>query len=92
MPTIRLHGAYRELAEGQRELKIPAASVRSALAALIAAHPALAERLRDEHGRLRDHLSLFVNGYDVRGISGEETAMRDDDTLDLIPALSGGAT
>ncbi len=92
MPRIRLHGAYRELADGRRDLEVPAASVRGALAALAAAQPALAERLRDEHGRLREHLSLFVNGYDVRGLAGEETTMRDGDTLDLIPALSGGAS
>ena len=88
---IRLHGAYREMAEGAREVRVPSGTVADALSALVRAHPTLGERLRDEHGRLREHLSLFVNGCDTRGLSGELTEMEDTDTLDLIPALSGGS-
>ncbi len=90
MARVRLHGAYRELAGGAREIEVPAGTVASALSALVRGTPGLAERLRDEHGRLREHLSLVVNGRDVRGLFGEGTEVRDTDTYDLIPALSGG--
>jgi molybdopterin converting factor small subunit len=64
--------------------------MREALEALVRAHPSLAERLRDEHGRLRAHLSLFVNEEDVRFLGGEEATLRDGDIVHVIPALSGG--
>ena len=44
----------------------------------------------DEHGRLREHVSLFVNGRDLRGLAPDETGLAPGDVLEIIPALSGG--
>ena len=60
------------------------------LSALADAHPTLRERLRDEHGRLREHLSVYVNKDDVRFLQGEATPVRDGDVVHVIPAVSGG--
>lgn len=87
---VLLHGAYRGFAGGARDVALDAATMREALEALVRAHPSLAERLRDEHGRLRAHLSLFVNEEDVRFLGGEEATLRDGDIVHVIPALSGG--
>jgi molybdopterin synthase sulfur carrier subunit len=87
---VLLHGAYRGFAGGARDVTLEASTLREALAGLVAAHPGLAERLRDEHGRLRAHLSLFVNDEDARFLGGEEAALRDGDIVHVIPALSGG--
>jgi molybdopterin converting factor small subunit len=87
---ILLHGAYREFAGGARDLTLDAATLREALEALVVAHPSLTERLRDEHGRLRAHLGLFVNQEDARFLGGEDAALADGDILHVLPALSGG--
>lgn len=88
--TVRLHGAFSELAGGARSAAVEAADVAGALAGLVARHPALGERLRDEHGRLRTHLSIFANDEDIRFQAGEATALVDGDTVHVIPAVSGG--
>lgn len=87
---VLLHGAYRGFAGGTRDVTLEAATLREALEALVRAHPTLAERLRDEHGRLRRHLSLFVNEEDARFLGGEDTTLSDGDIVHVIPALSGG--
>ena len=87
---VLLHGAYRGFAGGARDVALDAATLREALAELVRAHPTLAERLRDEHGRLRAHLSLFVNEEDARFLGGEDATLRDGDIVHVIPALSGG--
>ena len=87
---VLLHGAYRGFAGGARDVTLDAATLREALEALIRAHPSLAERMRDEHGRLRRHLSLFVNDEDARFLGGEDTRLSDGDIVHVIPALSGG--
>lgn len=87
---ILLHGAWRSFAGGAREVAVDAATLGTALAALVAVHPSLGERLRDEHGQLRPHLALFVNGDDARLLGWEDAALRDGDIVHVIPALSGG--
>lgn len=89
--TLRLYGAYSDFAGGVRSLEVDAPTVRGALDRLIAAHPTLRERLRDEHGRLREHLSIHLNKDDIRFLEGEATAVRDGDVVHLIPAVSGGS-
>jgi molybdopterin converting factor small subunit len=86
-----LHGAWRGFAGGAREVRLEAVTLREALDGLAGAHPALKERLRDEHGRLRAHLALFVNQEDARLLGWEDATLRDGDVLHVIPALSGGS-
>lgn len=87
---VLLHGAWRELAGGAKVVALDAANMREAIDGLAAAHPQLAERLRDEHGKLRSHLALFVNDQDARLLGWEDAALRDGDVVHVIPAMSGG--
>ena len=90
MVRVLLHGAYRSFAGGVREVPVDATVLRDALDCLARAHPSLTERLRDEHGRLRAHLALFINQDDARLLGWEDARLRDGDILHVIPALSGG--
>lgn len=85
-----LHGAWRGFAGGAKEVALDASTLREALDGLTIAHPSLGERLRDEHGRLRAHLALFVNDEDARSLGWEDAPLRDGDVVHVIPALSGG--
>ena len=88
--TVKLHGAFSEFAGGARSVAVEAGDVASALAALVARHPSLAERLRDEHGKMREHVNIFANDEDMRYLDGERTALRDGDIVHIVPAVSGG--
>ncbi len=85
-----LHGAFRGFAGGARDVTLEGGTIREALDALVLAHPTLAERLRDEHGKLRPHLALFINEDDARLLGWEDAPLREGDIVHVIPALSGG--
>ena len=88
---VLLHGAWRQFAGGAKEVALTdATTLREALARLSEQYPSLKERLRDEHGKLRPHLALFVNDEDARLLGWEDAPLRDGDILHVIPALSGG--
>lgn len=91
MIQVLLHGAWRGFAGGAREVRLQATTLREALEGLSSAHPALVERLRDEHGTLRPHLALFINDEDARLLGWEDATLRDGDVVHIIPALSGGS-
>ena len=65
-------------------------AVRGGALRPITADHTLAERMRDEHGRLRAHLSLFVNQEDARFLGGEDATLADGDIVLVLAALSGG--
>jgi MoaD family protein len=88
--TVKLHGAFSQFAGGARSATVEAGDIGSALSALVERYPSLAERVRDEHGKLRDHINVFANEEEMRYLEGERTALRDGDTIDIVPAVSGG--
>lgn len=89
--TVRLYGAYSEFAGGARESTVDAGTLREVLDAVTVVLPGLRERLRDEHGRLREHLNVYVNKDDIRVLEGQSTPVHDGDVVHLIPAVSGGS-
>lgn len=88
--TVKLHGAFSQFAGGARSATVEAQDIATALAALVEKYPSLAERMRDEHGRLREHVNIFANDEEMRFLDGERTALRDGDTVHIVPAVSGG--
>src|SRR2546429_8348881 len=80
-PSVRmlLHGAYRGFAGGARDVTLDAGTIREALDGLVRAHPTLAERLRDERGKLRPHLALFINQDDARLLCCDGAPLHDGD-------------
>ena len=65
-------------------------TVGSVLDVLAAEHPALERRVRDEQGRTRSHVNLFVGPDNVRDLDGQRTPIGAGGELSIIPAISGG--
>ena len=86
MPTIHLPSQLASRA-GVADVDVDARSVGDALASLVASHPPLAGWVTDEQGRLRRHVTVFVN--DAR--AGLDTALAAADRVYVVPAISGGA-
>jgi molybdopterin converting factor small subunit len=86
MPVVRLRAPLSELAGGKRELRIEGTTVGDVLRALERQHPDLEGWVLDEHGRIREHINVFVN----REYGREETSVGADDRLHVLPAISGG--
>ena len=63
-------------------------TVADALNALLADHPALADRVTDADGRLQPDVNLLVNGQRVDDPAA--TPVESDDELALFPPVSGG--
>jgi sulfur-carrier protein len=89
---VRVHipTPLRSYTNGASEIDVtlPADStVDALLAAIDAEFPGLAFRVRDEQGRLRQHMKVFVNGELRRDLT---TTIADTDEVMLLQALSGG--
>jgi sulfur-carrier protein len=91
---VRLPTQLRNLAAGANSVVVVVDStpvtVSSVLDSLAATHPALERRVRDETGRTRVHVNLFVDADNIRDLDGVETTVVAGSDLSIIPAISGG--
>jgi molybdopterin synthase sulfur carrier subunit len=91
--TVRLPGALRELARGERavvvELAEPA-TVAGLLDELAHRLPAVERRIRDEAGVQRRHVNVFVGAANIRDGAGLGESLADGCEVWVIPAVSGG--
>jgi molybdopterin converting factor small subunit len=88
--TIHIPRPLRPECNGAAELRVPAASVRNALARLQQEHPQLYRSVCDETGAVRRHVNLFINNDHIRDRDGLETTLYDGDAVHILPAVSGG--
>ncbi|MCH8901543.1 MAG: MoaD/ThiS family protein, partial [Chloroflexi bacterium] len=50
----------------------------------------LKERICDETGELRRFVNVYVNGEDVRFLSGLQTPLEPGAEVSIVPAVAGG--
>jgi sulfur-carrier protein len=86
VPVVRLRNPLKQLAGDCAEHTLDGATIGELLSELERANPALDGWILDERGVLRRHINVFVNGE--RG--GQDTAVGNDDRVDVLPAISGG--
>lgn len=89
--TVRLPGALRQWADGQKVVEVPSSSVSGAIKELCTRYPAVGERVLDENGQPRRFVNIYVNGEDVRLLQGQETPLSEGDEVIIAPAVAGGA-
>jgi molybdopterin converting factor small subunit len=87
MPVVCVRGPLKRLAGDRAEHALEGATVIELLRELERAHPATRGWIVDERGLVRRHINVFVNGQQ----GGADTAVADDDRVDVLPAISGGA-
>jgi molybdopterin synthase sulfur carrier subunit len=89
MVKIQIPTPMREQAGGQAEVSVNGATVKAALADLVAKFPGLETKLFDK-GQLRPFVNVFVNDEDIRFLDEMDTALGDEAVVALIPAVAGG--
>src|SRR5512140_2373958 len=82
----------RQYADKQDAIDVNAGTVGEALSSLTSRHPELRKHLYNEDGRLRAFVNVYLNDEDIRYLSKEQTPVRDNDTLSIVPSIAGGLT
>jgi molybdopterin converting factor small subunit len=94
---VRVPNQLRDLVAGAAVVEVSVAAgddgattVAAVLDALADTHPALERRVRDELGRTRQHVNLFVGSDNVRDCDGLATPIGANGEVTILPAVSGG--
>jgi sulfur-carrier protein len=89
MLDVRLDSWLREFGPKGRE-RVDADSVEHLLDELERRHPRLRFKVRDETGRLRQYVRVFVDGEDVSATTGVSTPLAGARTVDILHSIAGG--
>ncbi len=89
--TISIPTALRQFAGGETEIQVNASTAREALEELTNTHTDLRRHLFNDQNALRNFVNVYVNDEDVRQRGGVDSAVKDGDTILIVPAIAGGA-
>ena len=90
MAVVRIPTVLRPQAGGEARVEVAGATLGEVLRALVAAHPALEERLLDGD-RVRGYVNVFVDDEDVRYLGGLDAPVGEGSEVTIMPAVAGGA-
>lgn len=72
------------------EMEVSGATVREALEQVFSAVPPARAYVLDEHGAVRPHMVIFVDGRQIRDRTGLSDPVPPDAEVHVMQALSGG--
>jgi molybdopterin synthase sulfur carrier subunit len=88
--TVRLPTIMRSNAGGQSEISAEGATIGDVIDDIVKQFPGTATHLRAPDGGVHRFVNVYVNDEDIRYLGKLETAVKDGDTISIVPAVAGG--
>jgi len=87
---VRIPTPLRRMTNGLDKVEMNESTLSNMIEELECNYPGFKERLIDENGELRYFVNIYVNGEDVRFLSGLDTQTNSGDEISIVPAVAGG--
>jgi molybdopterin/thiamine biosynthesis adenylyltransferase/rhodanese-related sulfurtransferase/molybdopterin converting factor small subunit len=91
MAKILIPTPLRQYAGKQDSVEVAGATVAQVLQALTTQYADLRRHLYNDEGKLRSFVNVYVNDDDIRYLDKEATALKDGDTVSIVPSIAGGS-
>jgi len=90
VPTLRIPPVLRASVGDAREIEGSGGTIGEVLASLTEQYPAIESQIFSGTGELNRYVNIYLNDEDVRVLDGLETAVKETDTVVILPAMAGG--
>ncbi len=87
--TVAIPSAFRRHTDNLDKYQCSATGLSDLLDALGSRFPDLKPHLRDEQGKVRRFLNIYVNDEDIRFL-GADYKFNEGDEITLVPSIAGG--
>jgi molybdopterin converting factor small subunit len=88
--TVEIPSALRRFTDGAAKIQCEGADLPNLLNDLGTKHPAITQHLRDDSGKVRQFINIYINDEDVRFLGGDAYQFRDGDQVLIVPSIAGG--
>lgn len=90
MATIIIPTPLRKFTNNTAKLQINGGTVAESITELTTNFPDLKKHLLDDKGQIRSFVNIFVGDQDIRDLQQENTVVKEDAVVSIIPAIAGG--
>ena len=90
MATIIIPTPLRKFTNNTAKLQINGGTVAESITELTTNFPDLKKHLLDDKGQIRTFVNIFVGDQDIRDLQQENTVVKEDAVVSIIPAIAGG--
>ena len=87
---VILPAAFTKHTGGVKQVDSTANNLDGLVEELGTKFPLLGANIKDEDGKLRRFINVYVNDEDIRFLGAEKYAFQDGDEVMLIPSIAGG--
>ena len=90
MTKVSIPTPLRQFTEQKDEVELSGATVGEVLGGLTAQFTGLKNHLFNDEGKLRSFVNVYLNDEDIRYLEKTDTAVKEGDTITIIPSIAGG--
>jgi adenylyltransferase/sulfurtransferase len=90
MAKILIPTPLRQYTEKKDSVEVNGSTVGELLSSLTSQYGDLRRHLFNDEGKLRSFVNVYLNDEDIRYLSKDATAVKDGDTVSIVPSIAGG--
>ena len=88
--TVRVPTSLRKLTGDLELLELESGSVIEIIDAMEQKYPGIKIKVCDDSGELRRFVNIYVDGEDIRFLSGKNTIIENGKEMSIVPSIAGG--
>ena len=91
MAKVLIPTPLRQYTGRQDAVNLSGSTVGEVLRDLTSQYGDLRKHLYNDEGRLRSYVNVYLNDEDIRYLDKEASAVKETDTISIVPSIAGGA-
>jgi molybdopterin converting factor small subunit len=91
MAKVLIPTPLRQYAGKQDTVDLSGSTVGEVLNGLTSQFGDLRKHLYNDEGKLRSYVNVYLNDEDIRYLNKEASAVKDNDTISIVPSIAGGS-
>ena len=92
MATVIIPTPLRKFTNNTARLEVKASNIGDTVEEITLNFPDLKKHLLDDKGQIRSFINIFVGNDDIRNLQQENTLVKSDTIVSIVPAIAGGLT
>ena len=91
MAQLIIPTPLRKYSNESATFQTDAITIEQAIEELITEYPDIKPHLLDANDKIRGYIKIFVGEDDIRALDGDQTELKEDSVVSIVPAIAGGS-